>query len=414
MTFKAQFWQRLYQFHMYVGVYVALHFMIFGLTGLLLIFKDDLQTHAAVFETQEDVAITSDLYQKAYEAWRAEYPLGRMHAIYPQDEQDRIIHFRFRTDDKNELRGSPRASYDLITGNKIQNAKVKQKKFWDYVLILHRDLFLGSIGKLYLGFVGCLYLFILFAGLILYGRFMRFRRFGQIRISTVFKIVDWHKFLGVITWGWAVLVAFTGILLSFNAVLIKFFQLKTLNSLVEKLSESEVSIVDQVQISLEQLVQVCKEVRPEAVLEYISFPGTEYGVPGQFLVLMESTTKLSQTLTEILMIDAKTGAITEIVMPPLILKFLLYSEPLHFANYGGMALKIIWAIMTLLSMCVVGLGVSSFVIKRIKIKLKFSPQDRQRSSTKTLSIAEHYKWPLCIIISSFLSILMVFLFRSFL
>ena len=43
---------------------------------------------------------------------------------------------------------------------------------------------------------------------------------------------------------------------------------------------------------------------------------------------------------------------------------LLISQPLHFGDYGGMPMKIIWAVLDILTIIVLGSGLYLWVVRR--------------------------------------------------
>ena len=56
------------------------------------------------------------------------------------------------------------------------------------------------------------------------------------------------------------------------------------------------------------------------------------------------------------LVDAATGAVTATPDLPWHLKALLLSQPLHFGDYGGLPLKIIWGLLDLVTIFVLGSG----------------------------------------------------------
>jgi uncharacterized iron-regulated membrane protein len=44
----------------------------------------------------------------------------------------------------------------------------------------------------------------------------------------------------------------------------------------------------------------------------------------------------------------------------------LVSQPLHFGDYGGMPLKIIWALLDIMTIVVIGSGLYLWIVKRRK------------------------------------------------
>ena len=51
---------------------------------------------------------------------------------------------------------------------------------------------------------------------------------------------------------------------------------------------------------------------------------------------------------------------------PVYLKALLVSQPLHFGDYGGMPLKIIWALLDVMTIVVIGSGLYLWIVRRRK------------------------------------------------
>ena len=63
----------------------------------------------------------------------------------------------------------------------------------------------------------------------------------------------------------------------------------------------------------------------------------------------EGIRPLTSRLFKPALIDAETGILTDSRDMPWYVTTLLISQPLHFGDYGGMPLKIIWAILDILT-----------------------------------------------------------------
>ncbi|MBU0864719.1 MAG: PepSY domain-containing protein, partial [Alphaproteobacteria bacterium] len=59
-----------------------------------------------------------------------------------------------------------------------------------------------------------------------------------------------------------------------------------------------------------------------------------------------------------------TGAFTDAQPMPWYVKALALSQPLHFGDYGGLPLKILWAILTVFTIIVLGSGLYLWLGKR--------------------------------------------------
>ena len=64
------------------------------------------------------------------------------------------------------------------------------------------------------------------------------------------------------------------------------------------------------------------------------------------------------------LVDAETSALTAVRELPWYVKTLLISQPLHFGDYGGMPLKIIWAVFDLVTIIVLGSGLYLWLARR--------------------------------------------------
>lgn len=353
--------RKIYKLHVYVGVFVAVHFAIFALSGLLLLFKSEIQGESAAESRPLTSWEISSFYERAAANAAATYPKDRTLALYPDDNDPNLLHLRLGENGATKLRGARRVTFDAETGRELPGTITPTKGFFDWLLLLHRELFLGSWGKIYVGFVGLAYVFLLVSGFYIYGNFMRGRSFGELRTKLIPRLLDFHKSTAAVTFGWSLVVGISGVFLAFNGVLIKVFQFVSLRHLQAAYAgEAAASSI----APLGQVIQSALSTRKDWIVSYISFPDTEFSVPGHFLLLINGTQSLTKRLSELAVVHAPTGKLVEIIELPLYLKIVLLSEPLHFGDYGGIFLKVLWALFTLGSLAVALLGITSFFLKR--------------------------------------------------
>lgn len=376
--------RNLYKIHIYLGIFVAIHFAVFALSGLALLFKDEIQGHSSESSTIIPRVQLAERYDAVLTNALQAYPHDRPLALFPDEDNENVLHARLGIDGATKLRGSRRLAFDLTSAKQVSN-ETKRDGFFDWMLILHRELFLGSNGKIYLGLVGLAYVFMLLSGFFIYGNFMKGRRFGDIRQARVPKLVDLHKFVGVTTFGWGLIVGLSGVFLAFNGVLIKLFLLQSLKHLSEQYQDFSPA-VEQV-ASVKQVINAALDAQSDSIVSYVSFPDTEFGIPGHYLILINGTGIITQKISRLAVVNAQTGSLSEIIELPLYLKIVLLSEPLHFGDYGGLFLKIIWALFAVGSLAVALFGVSSFFMKRRKVKpVMQSPKRLQRPMSWSYAI----------------------------
>ncbi len=366
MSLQKSLFKKIYKAHVYAGLFIAVHFAIFAISGLVLLFKDELQgkVHISENNTQYNSAEGYSAYEKALVTTQAKYSADLPLAMFPDEKNKNFLNFRLGYNGETQLRGARRVLVDFNSGEEIIEKPAAGSSVFDWMLNLHRDLFLGSNGKIYLGFVGLIYVFMLLSGIFIYGKFMKNRATGEIRTQKTLGVTDVHKFFGMISFGWGVIVGLSGTFLAFNGLLIKLFQFQSLKHLTAQYQNFKSS--GDVTAPFAKVIASAYEARPESFISYISFPNTEFGIPGHYLMLLNGTTPMTERLTELVVINSQTGLLAEVIQLPLYLKVVLYSEPLHFGDYGGISLKIIWALFTLISLAVVCLGVTSFFMKRRK------------------------------------------------
>jgi len=81
-------------------------------------------------------------------------------------------------------------------------------------------------------------------------------------------------------------------------------------------------------------------------------------------VFMRGNTPLTAKLLKPALIDAATGKLTDTRNLPWYVTALLISQPLHFGDYGGMPLKIIWAVLDVITIVVLITGLYLWLRRR--------------------------------------------------
>ena len=79
---------------------------------------------------------------------------------------------------------------------------------------------------------------------------------------------------------------------------------------------------------------------------------------------MRGDTPVTSRLLRPALIDAATGELTDSRDMPWYVSTLLLSQPLHFGDYGGMPLKIIWALLDIFTIIVLVTGLYLWYVRR--------------------------------------------------
>ena len=81
-------------------------------------------------------------------------------------------------------------------------------------------------------------------------------------------------------------------------------------------------------------------------------------------MFLHGNTPLTSRLLRPALIDAETGNLTDSRDMPWYVSTIFISQPLHFGDYGGMPLKILWAVLDVLTIIVLGTGVYLWARRR--------------------------------------------------
>jgi uncharacterized iron-regulated membrane protein len=224
------------------------------------------------------------------------------------------------------------------------------------LLQLHMNMFADLPGELFLGLMGLFFMVAIISGVVVYGPFMRRLDFGAVRTgkSARLKWLDLHNLLGVVTLTWALVVGFTGIINTWSDPILKFWQF---NQLAEMAAPYRNKPPVTNPTSTESAVEVARAAAPGMTLSLVAFPGTKLTTKGHYAVFMRGATPLTARLRSPLLINAENGQLADKRGLPWYVTALLLSQPLHFGDYGGMPLKIIWALLDLVTILVLGSGI---------------------------------------------------------
>jgi uncharacterized iron-regulated membrane protein len=243
---------------------------------------------------------------------------------------------------------------DVHTGAFLDSPDVTGR-FTYIILKLHTDMFAGLPGKLFLGLMGILFCVAIVSGVVVYAPSMRKLSFGTYRSSRL-RIVRWldvHNLAGIITVVWVFVVGFTGVINTWADLVVKIWQYGQLADMTAQYRDRP---PPRHLSSLQSAVDVAMKAIPEMEPAFVAFPGTIFTSKSHYGVFMRGDTPVTSRLLKPALIDAETGALTDSRTLPWYVSTLLISQPLHFGDYGGMPLKIIWAILDILTIVILVTG----------------------------------------------------------
>ena len=236
-------------------------------------------------------------------------------------------------------------------------------RFTYIMLKLHTDMFAGLTGKLFLGLMGILFCAAIVSGIVLYAPSMRKLSFGTYRRdrSRVVRWLDVHNLAGIALVMWTLVVGFTGVINTWADLVIKVWQ-------YGQLAEMTASYRDKPLVgngaSLDAAMRTALAIEPDMKPGFVAFPGTLFSSKTHYAIFLRGNTPLTSRMLKPVLIDAETGKLTDSRDMPWYVSALLLSQPLHFGDYGGMPMKIVWAALDIFTIVVLVTGLYLWVRRR--------------------------------------------------
>lgn len=248
------------------------------------------------------------------------------------------------------------AFFNACTGEYLKSVDFS-KTLTGFMLTLHANWFLDLPGQLFGGVIALLVLLSLLSGLVVYAPYVKRIAFGAVRgrPGSRLKQLDLHNLIGVVVLGWAFVVSLTGVFLALASIAIQVWANTELKEMVAKTPPASAAAASG-PASIDAVIATAQNALPHRELRFITFPGTELSGDRHYTALLYGKSGYDDKLFEIVMIEAATGKVTDIRAAPWYVKVIMLSEPLHFGDYGGLPLQLLWFACTWLTMFIVGNG----------------------------------------------------------
>lgn len=340
--------------HKWSSLISTIFLLLLCITGLPLVFRGELDAvmnangTAALTTASDARAQLDEIVANGMKARPGEYV---QFLVWDRDDPNLIILSMAKARD-----AAPDQNVNVrIDGRNGEVLGPNESALTEFFLKLHTELFAGLGGKLFLGSMGVLFVAALVSGVVLYGPFMRKLSFGTVRASGSARLrwLDLHNLIGIVTVSWALVVGMTGVVNTWADLLVKVWQYTELTEMVGPYRSSPPLATT---VPLAQAVDAARTATPEMTPYFVAMPGSLLTSNTHFGVFMRGNTPLTSRLLKPVLVDAATGRVTDTRELPWYIWCLLMSQPLHFGDYGGMPLKIIWALLDVMTIIVLGSG----------------------------------------------------------
>ncbi len=362
-SIKKWFW-----WHRWTSLICTLFLLLLCLTGLPLIFADEIDgwlnpTHYEQLPKNTPMANLDPMIALA----KSRYPKQLVTSLFVDDDEPQVqvsMAPTWKPDDKL----AHALQFDQRTGKLMKDDPPfdqQPQTFIGLMLSLHIDLFLDLPGQLFLGVMGMLFVISIISGIVLYGPFMKKLDFGTVRFERAkrLKWLDLHNLLGIATAVWLLVVGLTGIMNELSAPLFGLWRQTDVQAMLDKYKGSPIPAQNEL-TSVQAAYRTAQKALPGMIVTSVVYPGNMFGSPYHYLLWAHGNTPLSSQLFSPVLVDARSGKLSAIVKMPGYLRALEVSRPLHFGNYGGTPLKVLWVLFDLVAIIVLISGVYLWIVRR--------------------------------------------------
>lgn len=376
--------------HRWTSLACTLFALLLCLTGLPLIFHEELEPTPVVAKGEQPAGSSLDAMMERALARQPGQVIPYLF-FEPAQHLVKVPTAESMTTDPGAFRYQV---FDTRTGARLEVSQPNEG-FLYVMLRLHADLFAGPWGMYFLGFMGLLLFVALASGVGLYGPFTRSLPFGTIRERPrKLRWLDLHNLLGIGTAAWLGIVIFTG---AINTLAMPIEMAWQSSQLVEMAQHGQLGPASTDRVSLDTIVAAVRKTEPNMTVTTIAFPGTPFSSGNHIAIFLTGNSPLTSRILKPALADARTGEIVAVRDMPWYATALFMSQPLHFGDYGGLALKVAWAMMDVIAIVILGSGIYLWIVRQRRIRGDGPPKDagdRPCVGRARLSRWEQWKLPL--------------------
>ncbi|WP_414902137.1 PepSY-associated TM helix domain-containing protein [Sphingomonas flavalba] len=350
--YRANLW-----LHRWASLVVTLPFLILCLTGTVLIFHAEIDAAMGVVPAAPGLTGAERPLAESVDTVLAAYPDQKIIylGIDAEEHPGLAIINTVPPGDRNFDRAALRFTR-LATATLTEEA-VESETLTGFLLELHAQWFLGPTGELVGAVIALLVLLSLFSGIVVYAPHARRVAFGAVRKGRGPRLLqlDLHNFIGAVVLGWALVVTLTGFLLGFGTLATGLWAQGQLTRAQALYGGAPVD-ARAPPVNADAAYRAALSAAPPGWhVSSIIWPGTDYSTARHYTVLVGGS-GLDRRLVRAVLVDAESGAAAAAAELPWYLKAITLSEPLHFGDYGGLPLKLLWTACTWLTLFITGNG----------------------------------------------------------
>lgn len=355
----------IFNFHLYLGLASGLILVLSGLTGSMIVFREEIETlaHPELMDTTvRDARVP---FQTVLYTVQDTYP------------EDKIFSVRMPRTPQQTYQVRMNNAHDLLVyadpySGKILGAHRQEDTLIGWIALLHNDLLIGESGKNILGASALLLIVISITGFVLW-----WPPNGKGKITQGLKvnwlapwkrvIFDMHRAAGIYSLFFLLIIAITGASLVYNKTAAELANFLAASPPRPASPVSFPSDAGETLLSIDDLLQQAERILPAATITWVNFPQT----PQASLVVRKKSPEESHPNgRNFIYFDQYTGKVLHVedtTIAPLGARIYNVLYPIHTGAIGGTYTRILQVIIGLMPVI---LFVTGYVMWRNRRKVK--------------------------------------------
>ena len=362
--------QLLWRIHHWAGLYAGILIGILSLTGALAVFIPEIDALILkhYYHAESSAPLSGDpQFGKSVDSLIKRFPDYNSLTIDLPDEGSDVaqIDLIIRPAPKEFIRHN---FFVDVAADRIIGQRNQQNSLANYLRQIHVRLYEGNWGRQLVGLGGVALVVLAITGLLIYGNFMKKQSWPKLRKKVGLRIVmaDWHKLLGISALAFNLIIAITGAWLGLQPWLMRWFDIKTPNAYQAPVimeAEADKALTLDWHEVFATVRREFPELNPTDITCSANGSGT-VTVRGNIAGLVYERNINMLVLSKT---DYKTLFKYDVRQKPFSHKFYFVQEALHFGDFGGLLLKVVYTFLGLVSGF---LSISGFVVYLCRRKKK--------------------------------------------
>jgi len=330
--------RRIYQLHSWLGLIAGLGLLVVGLTGSVLVFKEEidriLSPELVVLQDTSKPRLDHDQFLAKLQSELPDYKVAGWGKGPKPDAADAVYAIKVGENEGKMMYVDP------ITGLPKNRDIDKNVTVSDWLLKLHYSFFADHVGEFVVGIFGVMFCLLGITGVIIYRNFWKTLFQLRWKKSARMFFSDLHKMVGISSTVFNLILGFTGAWWNLTHLL---------GHLIEQTPEPIVKTVERQwadNVSIEKLVADAKAKVPGYQANWISLP-QEKGGDIMMFGAIENQSTLRSLYGSVIVFNGATGELksaTPAGEAGIGAQILDAFRPLHYGNFGGITVKILWCL----------------------------------------------------------------------